>query len=61
MKRSNYSIQPNAYLPNKIQSSFKMKSNNKYSIDPFDFKLRKQEEYTLINEDTKDKIKMTIY
>lgn len=39
----------------------KMKSNNKYSIDPFDFKLRKQEEYTLINEDTKDKIKMTIY
>lgn len=39
----------------------KMKSNNKYSIDPFDFKLRKQEEYTLINEDTKDRIKMTIY
>ena len=39
----------------------KMKSNEKYTIDPFDFKLRKQEEYTLINEDTKDKIKLTIY
>ena len=39
----------------------KMKSNEKYTINPFDFKLRKQEEYTLINEDTKDEIKLTIY
>ena len=39
----------------------KMKNNNKYSIEPFDFKLKKQEEYTLTNEDTKEKIKLTIY
>ena len=39
----------------------KMQSNEKFSIDPYDYKLKKQEEYTLINEDTKDRIKLTIY
>lgn len=39
----------------------KMQSNDKYSINPYDYKLKKQEEYTLLNEDTKDKIKLTIY
>ena len=39
----------------------KMKRSDKYTIDPFDFKLKKQEEYTLTNEDTKERIKLTIY
>ena len=39
----------------------KMKSSDKYTIDPFDFKLQKGEEYTLRNEETKERMKLTIY
>ncbi len=39
----------------------KMRRTDKYTIDPYDFKLRKGEEYTLINEDTKERIILSIY
>lgn len=39
----------------------KMRHNQNYTIDPYDMVLKKQEEYTLFNENTRDKIKLTIY
>ena len=39
----------------------KMKHNQNYTIEPYDMVLKKQEEYTLINDSTKERIKLTVY
>ena len=43
------------------KGAVRMRSNKNYLIDPFDLILEKQEEYTLTNESTKEKIKLTVY
>ena len=60
-----YEINPIWTTPVVLESSsrgdVKMQSNPKYSIEPFELVLKKQEEYTFINEETKERIKLTIY
>jgi hypothetical protein len=60
-----YDINPVWTTPVIFESSsngeVRMRSSKNFTIDPFDLILKKQEEYTLINEDTKERIKLTIY